>query len=310
MPYVVIENFRHGLDGRRLNLTSVLGTLEVLQDGYINQGGEIEKRKAFVPTDITPTVASGVTATYGIQPLADSIVIFGAEENADEDNWPPAGFTYQRLYRDLAADAAADVCDTDNTPNYCAECEGWSDAIGVTDVIYSSSFGGKTFVIAEMSDGIVNCFYDGEIITDINAFGRRLTGMDSLLKLYCSWVKNLNGVTGYTGDIFDEAGELGILVTGTTHRRFHVLHPTTPGTICQASIVIADVSEPEIGLPGSVSSGFFTIFDGAPNGTTNQITSVKVGVTELLGSAVSFVGNVFDTATAVATEINAGVHAF
>ena len=53
MPYTDIANFRYGLDTRRAELVSIPGTLQTLNNAHINQGGEIEKRKAFVELDMT-----------------------------------------------------------------------------------------------------------------------------------------------------------------------------------------------------------------------------------------------------------------
>lgn len=48
MPYLTIENFKYGLDTRRGELTSQAGILATCENGHVNQGGEIDKRKAFV----------------------------------------------------------------------------------------------------------------------------------------------------------------------------------------------------------------------------------------------------------------------
>jgi len=50
MPYLVVENFNGGLDTRRHVLVSKPGTLAQLTDAHVTRGGEIEKRKAFVPS--------------------------------------------------------------------------------------------------------------------------------------------------------------------------------------------------------------------------------------------------------------------
>lgn len=42
-----IESFKYGIDTRRSVLTSQVGTLVTCENGFINQGGEIEKRKKF-----------------------------------------------------------------------------------------------------------------------------------------------------------------------------------------------------------------------------------------------------------------------
>jgi hypothetical protein len=86
MAFFEIQNFKMGLDTRRSELTSQPGTLEVLQNAHINQGGEIEKRKAFVATPLP-------AGTYGFEPLLTSIVVFGSITAPAM----PTGFTYQQL---------------------------------------------------------------------------------------------------------------------------------------------------------------------------------------------------------------------
>ena len=60
MPKVFsVNNFNGGLDVRKTNLTAPGGTLRVLENAYINAGGEIEKRMAFsvvahIDTTVTP----------------------------------------------------------------------------------------------------------------------------------------------------------------------------------------------------------------------------------------------------------------
>ena len=48
MPYIVVENFKGGIDGRRMDVTATPGTLTELKNAHITRGGEIEKRPAFV----------------------------------------------------------------------------------------------------------------------------------------------------------------------------------------------------------------------------------------------------------------------
>ena len=62
MAHFVIQNFGNGLDLRKSSETALTGSLRVLENAFINQGGEIEKRKAFV-LDETLT-AYGQNANY------------------------------------------------------------------------------------------------------------------------------------------------------------------------------------------------------------------------------------------------------
>ena len=45
--YYEIANFQAGMDLRKSALTAPAGTLRLLQNAHITQGGEIEKRSAF-----------------------------------------------------------------------------------------------------------------------------------------------------------------------------------------------------------------------------------------------------------------------
>jgi hypothetical protein len=69
--YQVISNFNGGLDARKYFLSLPPGTLTTLVNGHITQGGEIEKRKAFVPSQLP-------AGTFGAQETLDGIVVFGS----------------------------------------------------------------------------------------------------------------------------------------------------------------------------------------------------------------------------------------
>lgn len=62
MSYFLIDNFAAGLDLRRSAEMAVAGSLRRLDNAYINEGGEIEKRKAFVKEETL--TAYGQTAAY------------------------------------------------------------------------------------------------------------------------------------------------------------------------------------------------------------------------------------------------------
>ncbi len=291
MPQAIIENFKAGLDTRRSELTSALGVLATLQDCFINPGAEIEKRKAFIGTSITPTIASGVSATYGIEALKESQVVFGGEANLDVANWPPTGFTYQRLYRP-ATDA--------------------SEAVNATGVIFSTVFNNKTFVIAEMSDGVVNCFYDGELIKDINFYGRILPDMDEgtndlrRQKLVQMMKLVFENIDGYTAELNDgnPAVADGIIITGQEGKLFDVEALGT-GVWESEDFDVDFVSSPVAGIPGARAIGSFTIDDirtGQP--TVHYISQITVGVTNLLTGNVGCDTSPEFSAAAVAAAIN------
>lgn len=292
MSAVVIQDFRYGLDTRRSALTSILGTLVTLENAHVNQGGEIEKRKAFVRIDITEDKPEAVTI-LAIQPVKDSIVILGSGSNAP-GTWPASLgdnplFTYQELAR--------------------PDSLGGFGALGVASVVHSKTHAGKVFALCKMSDDTYNAFYDGEFIPDINVLGVVLDSSD-----FFGYIEDqINGGEGYTASTIVN----GIDITGEPGRKFSVsLGKTGTWGADPAATFISDGTAP---VPGRKASGYFTIEDGVyrPVGSAHKISSVAIRIhdntgavvstTELLngGTAVVFGVSAEATATAVVASINA-----
>lgn len=278
MPYTVIENFRFGLDTRRSILTSQVGTLLTLQDAHVNQGGECEKRKAFVGIDTTPTAASHVTNVLGMQDVASSIVLFGGERNDDAIHWPPYPFTYQRLTRTLASGGLI---------------------VNAVAVVYSTTFAGKTFVIATMSDGSTCLFYDAVQISDSYA-GTIPTGFGSTFMQY-TMVEAVNATGVYTA--VRNAGDGSVDITGPVGKGsdFDVTITTTGTVVLTSSLQNGPVDQ----VPGQIAVGAFRIVAGTTLANVNKITSIKANTTQLItGSRVDYNTSNVQTAADVVTNIN------
>lgn len=79
MPYLTIENFKYGLDSRRGELTSQAGVLSVCENGHVNQGGEIDKRKAFVLDQVLGINDSNSDfAVFGLEVTSVGKTVFGS----------------------------------------------------------------------------------------------------------------------------------------------------------------------------------------------------------------------------------------
>src|SRR3990167_3325766 len=72
IPALPIENFAGGQDTRRHILASPSNTLRQLLNGFINRGGEIEKRKAFVSTYALDA------GTFGLHRVGTGLYVFGS----------------------------------------------------------------------------------------------------------------------------------------------------------------------------------------------------------------------------------------
>lgn len=133
MPYVIIEDFKAGLDRRKLPAASPQGTLQLLKNAHITRGGEIEKRLSF---ELIYELPAG---TFGFAGASGVIYVFGS----GVDPGVPDGVTYKRLQEPGGAAMTGVVC-----------CE---------------FFDGKPFVIATFAGDKRCCFYDGARVTDFDA---------------------------------------------------------------------------------------------------------------------------------------------
>lgn len=131
MPYHVIEDFRLGLDRRRNIASSPQGSLQTLTNAHISRGGEIEKRHAWVPVATFPA-----GKTIGLAGAGGRLYTFGSDTVVDM----PSGFQYQQITH----------------PNGRA----------LAELVDSTFFDGKPWVVARFSDGSSHCFYDGARIVE------------------------------------------------------------------------------------------------------------------------------------------------
>jgi len=78
MSYLVLEDFRRGLDPRKFKLGAPAGTLVDFVNGHITNAGDIEKRKAFVEfSNLAILDSNGDQGIFGLQETATGITVFG-----------------------------------------------------------------------------------------------------------------------------------------------------------------------------------------------------------------------------------------
>jgi hypothetical protein len=142
MPYVIIEDFRAGLDRRKMAAASVQGSLQICTNAHITRGGEIEKRRAFVGVYALPA-----GQTYGLEGAAGVLYTFGSDASPAI---PPAiaglpGITYQQLEHPDGASPA------------------------MNDLVATELFDGKIFAVASYANGDALEYYDGAQVADFDA---------------------------------------------------------------------------------------------------------------------------------------------
>src|ERR1043166_1287158 len=151
MSYIVIEDFRQGLDARKFRLNAPAGTLTDFINGHVTQGGEIEKRKAFALLDNADETRSLPAGTFGMQEVGDGVLVFGSDDLSAATF--PAPFSYQRLQHPAVLAGVA----------YSAGSH------AMTAVRHSGVYGGKAWVLARFADGYTFGYYDGSLVEDLTA---------------------------------------------------------------------------------------------------------------------------------------------
>ncbi|MDR9437541.1 MAG: hypothetical protein RI563_11715, partial [Thiohalophilus sp.] len=131
MAYVLVEDFKRGLDRRRSMDTTPAGSLWECINAHISRGGEIEKRKAFVSKYSLPA-----GETFGLHATGTALYTFGSAASPGV----PAGVTYQRLQHPDGSTA-------------------------MSAILYTENFDGKVYAIAEFTDGNIYHYYNGSRVT-------------------------------------------------------------------------------------------------------------------------------------------------
>jgi hypothetical protein len=129
MPYLVIGDFKSGMDRRRPRHTGVPGSLWNGENVVITRGGDIAKAKKF------SAVYTLDTGTFGLARVNSQLQVYGSGSVT-----PPTGVSYQQL-------AAP------STPN-------------MERILDVKTPDGKAYVIAKYDNGQVYHFYDGSRVTD------------------------------------------------------------------------------------------------------------------------------------------------
>lgn len=164
MAYLIIEDFKGGLDVRKSVFTAPPGSLRELKNAHLTRGGEIEKRKAMVEFAALPA-----DETHGLYAINGTLYVFGTNGSVVV----PAGVTYQRLVTTV--------------PNLLIE-RIWS----------VTSFRGRPYVLAEFNNGSRHHFYDGVQVSDFDArFGTLQSDTDVVAAM--SSLINSNANVGAIG---------------------------------------------------------------------------------------------------------------
>ena len=171
MGYLLVEDFAGGVDLRKSTVAAKQGTLRQLTNGFINVGGEIEKRKAVTNVGLLPA-----GDTHGLSFRDSELVVFGTKASGDVGALP----SYTDYIRLLP---------TAGTPT-------------IERIMDVSPYGDELYVIALMSDGIRHFETSGATAAEVAQTGNN--ARTHRTKTYITDGKNLR--FSATLDMSDFAG--------------------------------------------------------------------------------------------------------
>lgn len=294
MPSIAIENFKFGKDTRKSELSSNPGSLVSCINGHINQGGEIEKRRAFkLAIDCRVNDETGSLGVFGLEVTNVGLAVFGsayvfgtAFQTHVLASALPASVTYVQLVHPASVGVT------------------YNSAIHrMTALVCSTSFGGKTWAVARFADSSVYAYYDGSVIAEM-VDGKILvgkTGPNVIANQLADVLRRL--LPDYTVDY--------------SSQDFVLLYPPVSDpdfTIATSdSSPVANLSsKPIAAVPATPGQGAYTVFQVTNAGTAaDSITRITapdggggVGVIELLSNPITGGGTVANMAQLIAQEIN------
>lgn len=267
MPYLAIEDFKGGLDTRRMELTSNVGSLQTLKNAHITRGGEIEKALAFVQK------YTGLSGTFGMAIVRGRIYVFGS---AAAPGGLSGDLTYQRL----------------QSP----------DGAAMTGIVAIDAFAGRLYVVADFAGGGRYHFYDGLLVGDwfYGLVRSSMTNNDGIAEALRALI---DADPNYSATRVGST----ITITGATDQPFTITANATNGEGNSFNDQTAIVSTTQTAVTGQVevlSVGSFRVTAGTNNPGTDQVTVVTVDGVDVLGAAVDWATSNSATAAAVAAQIN------
>lgn len=335
----LIEDFRHGLDTRRFMLNSPAGTLTTLQNAHITPGGEIEKRKAFVPYSLPSNC-------FGLEVTEDGFLTFGSAAqsfvpstitSAGNTSTFNVGFGYTvpvgtRISvgsnsQNLAGTQVV-TASTTNSVTIGIGCGSGDGVYSETPTVTVLTFPGDSaanpvsYQRLQHPDGATamtavlhSTVYNGLAFV-VASFGGAVFAFydgdliyDFISGKAASWLNSNSGLAAHLSALINRSGSfssssLSSVVTVTSPSGLST-EVTVEKSTAAGTLVAATTRTQVDGIVGVSAQGQFSIVAGVASAGANKVASVLVAAQELLAAAVDYVTSNDATAAAVKDAINA-----
>lgn len=297
MGTIWVREFVGGLDTRRMPETASGGVLIKANNGHVTRGGEFEQRAAFVPTYALPAGTVGMFYTRA------GLVVFGSAAAPIL----PTGVAYQRL----------------QNPD---------PSKPLVRVLSADLYKGKIYAVGEFSDGTVNHYYDGVLVSDwydgrarsvfqvvagsvspavaatgtFEITGGTLGGGNQITNVTINGVSIIAAPVAHTGSNITTATAVAAAINS---------HASTPDYTATASgvtvTVIADAGAAPNGksilrtVGGDATTGNATNMAGGANATASRLADLTVNGVSIISAPVLWATSAEAMAAAIAAAITA-----
>lgn len=274
MSYIVIDDFKLGMDRRKERVAGTAGALWLGVNGHINRGGSFERRKKIVPTYMLP-----VGETFSLTDLNGQLYVFGS---TGSPGTIPAGVNYQQLAHPASA-----------------------NMIGILDV---SSFGGLIYAVAQFDNGDIFHYYNGSRVTDWDNVAGGITNNSAIAAFFAT---DLSLDPRYLATSFGSVMTLIAAVPGTG---FTISESVVQAGANDQTITLNTVQANQVAIAETQASFTVTVTAGTSSTTSDPLqnsirTLHDTNNLALIAAAVPWaVSNNF-TAQALANVINENTQA-
>lgn len=266
MPYFQLQDFRLGMDRRRVSrVAAEAGSCWLLKNAHVTRGGDIERRKKFVATYSLPT------GTKGFLVVRNTRYVFGA----GADPGMPAGITYQRLQH--PTDGAATI----------------------TKVEASAAFDGRAYAIATFSDGSTYHFYDGNRVADWDTLAQTIGSNGAVAEALAGEIDNSSAVSAVA------ASDMVTITAATPGVAFTIDRSTVNGgAVNDQDIVLTETQANAAAVAEVRATVTVEVTGGSSSPGVNEVASITIDGVDVLGAAVDWATSNSATATALSDQIN------
>lgn len=264
MAYLLISDFKFGMDRRRERVSGIPGTLWLGKNCFVTRGGDIKRTKKFVERFALPA------GSHGLATLGEQLFVF---DETDLSGSMPAGVNFQRLQAPSAA--------------------------AMTRILDAKAFNGQMYAIAEYDDGNVHHFYNGARVTGWDTVADSIASFEILAQYLAAKVSEDSEVEA---DAFGTSILITSTNPGTDFTV--AKSTVNNGAVNDQDITLTTVQANVAPVAEVRATGSIQVTGGSLNPGVNKVDDITVNGVSLLAASVNHTGTAAGTAGALVTAIN------